>query len=455
MSSPTGWIETVLGEVSTYISRGRSPKYAERSPIAVANQRTVRWSGVDRRWLKFVDPSTSNQWSSDHDLQNGDILWNSTGTGTIGRAALYKSIEGFDRVVADSHITVVRAADGVLPEYLFSLIRSPNVQSVIGEMQSGSTNQVELSRKAVSETRVPLPPTGEQRRIIAKLDALTARITRARAEIARVPTLAAKLRAAALARAFRGDFAQSAVGHQPCDRWIDSTFYGPRFGKEEYVTSGIPTARTTDFHSDGTMSLDDAPRVLCSDRDFAKWGLEDGDLVVTRTGSIGKCAVYTAELGKVLPSAYLIRVRFAADILPRFAWMMFASPQGQEHLGVNSRAVTQPNINATAIRSLPFPKIDLPDQRATIEAVDRIHARADRLEAEAARAMRLLDRLEAAILAKAFRGELVPQDAADEPATALLDRIRQSRAAATKPKRERSARMPAPAQRVRKRPKSR
>jgi hypothetical protein len=66
-------------------------------------------------------------------------------------------------------------------------------------------------------------------------------------------------------------------------------------------------------------------------------------------------------------------------------------------------------------------------------------ARADRLEAEAARARALLDRLEAAILAKAFRGELVPQDPNDEPASVLLDRIRAQRAAAPKPKRGRRA----------------
>jgi type I restriction enzyme S subunit len=66
-------------------------------------------------------------------------------------------------------------------------------------------------------------------------------------------------------------------------------------------------------------------------------------------------------------------------------------------------------------------------------------ARADRLEAEAARARALLDRLESAVLAKAFRGELVPQDTNDEPASILLERIRAQRAAAPKPKHGRRA----------------
>ena len=59
------------------------------------------------------------------------------------------------------------------------------------------------------------------------------------------------------------------------------------------------------------------------------------------------------------------------------------------------------------------------------------------MEGEAARARALIDRLEAAILGRAFRGELVPQDPNDEPASVLLDRIRAQRAAAPKPKRGR------------------
>ena len=86
---------------------------------------------------------------------------------------------------------------------------------------------------------------------------------------------------------------------------------------------------------------------------------------------------------------------------------------------------------------MPLPT--LREQTAVIEQLDKAFARANRLEAEAARARALLDRLESAILAKAFRGELVPQDPNDEPASVLLDRIRAERAAAPKSKRGRRA----------------
>ncbi|MFE0756404.1 hypothetical protein ACFW16_20750 [Inquilinus sp. NPDC058860] len=71
-----------------------------------------------------------------------------------------------------------------------------------------------------------------------------------------------------------------------------------------------------------------------------------------------------------------------------------------------------------------------PEKRAEIvRHIEAAFVRIDRLAAEAEGARKLLDRLDQAVLAKAFRGELVPQDSADEPALVLLDRIRAERAA--------------------------
>ena len=89
------------------------------------------------------------------------------------------------------------------------------------------------------------------------------------------------------------------------------------------------------------------------------------------------------------------------------------------------------------MKSIQIPIPPISQQREAIVRLHAAFARADRLEAEAARARALLDRLEAAILARAFRGELVPQDPDDEPASVLLDRIRVERAASPKANRGR------------------
>jgi len=83
------------------------------------------------------------------------------------------------------------------------------------------------------------------------------------------------------------------------------------------------------------------------------------------------------------------------------------------------------------------PACSVEEQHEIVRRIETAFARIDRLTAEAARAAHLLDRLDERLLAKAFRGELVPQDPADEPARDLLARIRAARVAAPKPKRGR------------------
>jgi type I restriction enzyme, S subunit len=128
-------------------------------------------------------------------------LWNSTGTGTIGRAALYKHLEEYKRVVADSHVTIVRANKACNTSFLHYFIRSSLVQSKIEDMQSGSTNQVELSRGQVLNTVIPLAPLNEQKRIADKLDRLLEKVDACRERCDRIPLILKRFRQSVLAAA--------------------------------------------------------------------------------------------------------------------------------------------------------------------------------------------------------------------------------------------------------------
>ena len=98
---------------------------------------------------------------------------------------------------------------------------------------------------------------------------------------------------------------------------------------------------------------------------------------------------------------------------------------------------TDAAVALVKLRTLPAPPIAA--QQEAIATLEIGLARADRIEAEARKARALLDRLESAVLARAFRGGLVPQDPNDEPASALLARIRAQREGAPKTKRGRKA----------------
>ena len=90
--------------------------------------------------------------------------------------------------------------------------------------------------------------------------------------------------------------------------------------------------------------------------------------------------------------------------------------------------MSQSNINAKKLAAFEFGLPAIEEQHEIVRRVETLFAYADRLEARYTAARAKVDRLIPALLAKAFRGELVPQDPNDEPASVLLERIRAAQA---------------------------
>ena len=173
---PQSWVWVRLQEICTYIHRGKSPKYSEIKKYPVIAQKCNQWEGFRIDKAQFISPASVASYSEDQILQDRDLLWNSTGLGTLGRIGLYpisKNPYGF--AVADSHVTVIRLLkEYVRPEYLHFFLSSPTVQNVIEDKASGSTKQKELATETVKRYLCPLPPVNEQERIIDKVNTLIA-----------------------------------------------------------------------------------------------------------------------------------------------------------------------------------------------------------------------------------------------------------------------------------------
>ncbi|MBE3144237.1 MAG: restriction endonuclease subunit S, partial [Planctomycetes bacterium] len=162
------WDLRNLGDCLTFISRGVAPKYVTKSSIAVLNQKSIRWGYIQSENLKFHDPNKPVK--RDIFIQKGDIVINSTGDITIGRAYYFKN--KWNNLFVDSHVTILRLNHEILlPEFLIYLFPLPEYQKKIYGLVTGATGQLEFSRTNLQKLDVEVPPLPIQRKIAAILSA--------------------------------------------------------------------------------------------------------------------------------------------------------------------------------------------------------------------------------------------------------------------------------------------
>ena len=172
---PSNWAWVRLDDICSFIHRGKSPKYSPIKKYPVVAQKCNQWDGFSIEKAKFIDPQSISSYNDEYFLQDRDLMWNSTGLGTLGRMAIYYTIlNPYELAVADSHVTVIRPYKAyIVSEYLYYYFASNTVQSVIEDKSDGSTKQKELATKTVKAYLVPIPPFAEQQRIVQKIKSVT------------------------------------------------------------------------------------------------------------------------------------------------------------------------------------------------------------------------------------------------------------------------------------------
>lgn len=159
---------------SKEIRRGKSPKYVVESEVYVFAQKcNVKRGGIDITLAKHLDMSIFSKYPEEEYMQNGDIVINSTGNGTLGRVCIFQDSDRLDeRIIApDSHITVVRIISGLNKRYIHDVLSY--YQPFLEKLGEGSTNQTELKPYVISNLLVPFPPDTEQRRIDDRIALVT------------------------------------------------------------------------------------------------------------------------------------------------------------------------------------------------------------------------------------------------------------------------------------------
>ena len=187
---PSSWVWCSLEDVCIFLSRGKSPKYSEddKTYPVFAQKCNLKDGGISLEQARFLDPSTVSKWDDIYKLQTGDVLVNSTGTGTVGRTRLFDAacLGNYPFVVPDSHVSVIRTSSQINSKFVFAYISSKFIQQYLEDNLAGSTNQKELYIGVLSTLQVPIPSYSEQERIVTEIErwfALIDQIERGKADL--------------------------------------------------------------------------------------------------------------------------------------------------------------------------------------------------------------------------------------------------------------------------------
>jgi type I restriction enzyme, S subunit len=320
---------------------------------------------------------------------------------------------------------------------------------------SGSA-QPQITRRNLEIVDVPLAPLAEQHRIVAALDKYMERLVAVRDRLAQLPAILKRFRQAVLAAACSGRMTEDwrTINKREADDWpsvslgnVADLRLGKMLDQKKNLGSPTPYIRNVNvrwffFDTADLLSM------RATEKDKSDLNVRDGDLLVCEGGEPGRCAVWNLGPNQLIFQKAIHRVRLNPEVLPH--WVAFNlkkdadSGQLEEYFtGSGIRHLTGRSLE---MYSFPLPLID--EQTEIVRRVQALFALADAVEKRVEASTQKADKITQSILAKAFRGELVPTEAElarregreYEPASVLLERIKAERVSqvktASRPKRK-------------------
>ncbi|GAD79040.1 restriction endonuclease subunit S [Vibrio ezurae] len=282
----------------------------------------------------------------------------------------------------------------------------------------------------------PLAPLNEQIRIANKLDYILAMVDKAQARLDKIPAILKRFRQSVLAAATSGELTHSSVATKEWKivKLIDLVENKPRNGKspkgvdfDTGVKNLTLSAITPGYFVENKYKFVDLDVPTGSHL----W-LKNQDILIQRANSIeyvGVSALYEGEDDQYIYPDLIMKCRANERVLSKYLYYALSSEPVRKYFRDNATGTTgnMPKINQAVVSAAPInlPKID--EQKIIVDKVESLFKKADKLEQQYLVAKARLDRLTQSILAKAFRGELVPQDPNDEPAEQLLECILKER----------------------------
>lgn len=393
------WPMVKLGDMLTSVSR----------PVNVQADEPYRQIGI-RSHGKGV---FHKEPVSGFDLGNKKVFWVEPGDFVLnivfaweGAVAIMSKSEA--GMIGSHRFPCFRADEARLDSrFLLSYFKTPTGLDLLGRISPGGAGRNRtLSRKAFLEQSIPLPSLAEQRRVVARIEELSAQIHEARKLRKEAAEEAEALVATRIKMMFdsgkTAGWSNGILGD-----YVIGDCYGTSEKTHEDALA-TPVLRMGNIQN-GILDIRNLKYLHIPEKDRNKLILRRGDIVVNRTNSaelVGKCAVFDLE-GEFSFASYLIRLRLdqtQAD--PRLVAAYINSPGGRAYMFSEKKQMTgQANVNSTKLKALPLSLPPLPEQRRIVAELDALQAEVDALKRLQAETSAELDALLPAILDRAFKGE--------------------------------------------------
>ncbi|NHZ45005.1 restriction endonuclease subunit S [Massilia aquatica] len=424
---PNGWTLAQLGDLVQFNPKTEARDDTNCGFVPMASLGTRYGKGItvqqERIWAEVKKAYTH--------FKDGDVLVAKvTPCFENGKAGIARKLpNGIG--AGSSEFCVFRPMAGIDGRYLLGWLSTKDFRRRATVAMTGSVGLKRVPKDVFLGETLPVAPPAEQRRIANKLDDMLGRVDVVSDRLARVAPLLTRLRQSILVAATSGKLTfEWRLQHPTAHVWKDVSLvdvagdFGYGSAAKSSRTGTVPVLRMGNIQS-GNLDWTDLVYTSAQD-EIAKYDLRDGDVLFNRTNSpelVGKSAIFRGERRAIF-AGYLIRVRCGAQLLPDFLNYNLCSPAGREYCWkVKSDGVSQSNINAVKLRAFKFKLPGTTEQAEIVRRVKLLFAYVDQLETRLKAAQTGAERLVPSLLAKAFRGELVPQDPRDEPANALLRRL--------------------------------
>ena len=344
----------------------------------------------------FISEEMYNSFSKKYGLPKvNDILV--TGVGTLGITYIVKENEKF--YFKDGNIIWLKNDSNTNSKYIEYGFQTEFLKNQINS-NSGSTVATYTITNA-NNTIIPIPPLEEQKRIVAKLDILFAKIDKAIALHQKNCEEADIFMASVLNDVFVELEEKYEI------KTVDEVSLNVRYGYTDSAKDkgNAVFIRITDINENGKFK-DNFVYVDIEDKELERFKLYKGDILVARSGATaGKVALFDLDFVSVFAS-YLIRIQPNSEMDSSFFFYFCHSPKYWEQLNIIKVGGAQPNVNATNLKEIKIATPPLQTQQKVVSYLDEVSQKMEKIKQIQKEKMQSLKALKASILDQAFKGEL-------------------------------------------------